>query len=86
MRSPDNQGLAPLKGTGKSLKNISIVQLDSHVTSKNSYISTIKYLDKLIMDTRDLKTLIEDKRLTESGNSFQQLILRIKNHSQAHLC
>ena len=87
MRSPDNQGLAPLKGTGKSFKkNISIVQLDSHVTSKNSYISTIKYLDKSILDTRDLKTLIEEARLTESGNSFQQLILRTKNHSQAHLC
>ena len=62
----------------KLKQNISIVQLDSHVTSKNSYISTIKYLDKSILDTRDLKTLIEEARLTESGNSFQQLILRTK--------
>ena len=54
------------------------MQSDSHVTSKNSYISTIKYLDKSILDTRDLKTLIEEARLTESGNSFQQLILRTR--------
>ena len=54
------------------------MQLDSHVTSKNSYISTIKYLDRSILDTRDLKTLIEEARWTESGNSFQQLILRTK--------